>query len=162
MRRVWDIASWSNATPWDNVEPITAEIFGTERLRQHAHSLATSQVVTKHPVAVYSIIDRLHANAVALSSADSELSEANSQGLAVTPAAEWLIDNYHFVEEQIRQTRADLPVGFYRQLPKLVDGPLVGHPRIFGLVWAYVAHTDSLFDPPSLGISSMLIRRYKS
>ena len=66
------------------------------------------------------------------------------------PAAEWLIDNYHLVEEQILQTRADLPPGFYRQLPKLAEGPLAGHPRIFGLVWAYVAHTDSHFDPALL------------
>lgn len=149
-RPVWTIPGWRKVRQWDDLQPISAEIFGAERLRQHAHSLAESQPVTTRPVAVYSIINRLDDNAVALSNADSELSKANDLGLAVTPAAEWLIDNYHFVEEQIRQTRADLPVGFYRQLPKLADGPLAGHPRIFGLVWAYVAHTDSLFDPTSL------------
>ena len=71
-------------------------------------------------------------------------------GSTITPSAEWLVDNYHLVEEQILQTRADLPPGFYRQLPKLAEGPLAGHPRIFGLVWAYVAHTDSHFDPATL------------
>ncbi len=119
-------------------------------MRQHAHSLAESQIITKNPIDVYSIIKRLDDNAIALSNADSKLAEANDLGLAVTPAAVWLIDNYHFVEEQMRQTRADLPVGFYRQLPKLASGPLAGHPRIFGVVWAFVAHTDSLFDPQSL------------
>jgi hypothetical protein len=29
----------------------------------------------------------------------------------------------HLVEEQIREIRQDLPPGFYRQLPKLADGP---------------------------------------
>ena len=39
-----------------------------------------------------------------------------------------------------------LPPGYYRQLPKLVDGPFVGYPRVFGVAWAFVAHTDSHFD----------------
>ena len=135
---------------WDDLQPIRAEIFGIERLRQHAQSLAQSQLVADQPPQVYSIIDRLRDNATALHAADAEIRRASTLGKAVTPAAEWLIDNYHLVAAQIRQTRADLPEGFYRQLPKLAEGPLAGHPRIFGLVWAHVAHTDSRFDATSL------------
>ena len=40
----------------------------------------------------------------------------------------------------------DLPPGYYRQLPKLVSGPFAGYPRVFGMAWAIVAHTDSSFD----------------
>ena len=69
---------------------------------------------------------------------------------SITPAAEWLVDNFHVVEEQIREIRDDLPRGFYRQLPKLADGPLQGYPRVFGIAWAFVAHTDSRFDPQML------------
>jgi cyclic beta-1,2-glucan synthetase len=68
----------------------------------------------------------------------------------VVPAAEWLLDNYHLVEQQIREIRDDLPPGYYRQLPKLAEGPFAGYPRVFGLVWAFVAHTDSNFDPEVL------------
>ena len=139
-----------NSKQWDDLQPISAEIFGIERLRQHAQSLAQSQLVTDKPRQVYSIIDRLRDNAIALTIADAEIRKAVAFGKTVTPAAEWLIDNFHLVEEQIRQTHADLPEGFYRQLPKLADGPLAGHPRIFGLVWAHVAHTDSRFDASSL------------
>ena len=137
-------------SPWDDGQPISAEIFGQERSRQHAHSLAESQRVTDQPIPVYSIIDRVNDNAQALLEAYREICVAIANDRAVTPAAEWLIDNYHLVEEQIQQTRADLPPGFYRQLPKLAEGPLAGHPRIFGLVWAYVAHSDSRFDPATL------------
>jgi len=56
------------------------------------------------------------------------------------------VDNYHVVETQIRQISDDLPPGYYRQLPKLADGPLAGYPRVFGMAWAFVAHTDSRFD----------------
>ena len=68
----------------------------------------------------------------------------------MVPAAEWLLDNYHLVEEQIREIRDDLPPGYYRQLPKLADGPFAGYPRVFGLAWAFVAHTDSHLDPDML------------
>ena len=71
-------------------------------------------------------------------------------GRSVVPAAEWLLDNYHLVQEQIREIRDDLPPGYYRQLPKLADGPFAGYPRVFGLSWALVAHTDSRVDPESL------------
>ena len=80
-------------------------------------------------------------------SAYREIAEAVDAGAVITPAAEWLIDNFHLIEKQIREIRADLPVGYYRQLPKLASGPFVGYPRVFGATWALVAHTDSLFDP---------------
>jgi cyclic beta-1,2-glucan synthetase len=68
----------------------------------------------------------------------------------ITPAAEWFVDNFHIVDEGLRDVRNDLPEGFYRQLPELVDGPFAGYPRVFALAWAFVAHTDSRFDPAAL------------
>ena len=78
------------------------------------------------------------------------IAEAIREERAITPAAEWLVDNFHAVEEQIRVIRDDLPPGYYRQLPKLADGPLQGYPRVFGIAWAFVAHTDSRFEPQLL------------
>ena len=76
----------------------------------------------------------------------SQDSKAIEQGRPITPAAEWLIDNYHLVEKQVREIKGDLPPGYYRQLPKLADGPFAGYPRVFGMAWAFVAHADSRFD----------------
>ena len=78
------------------------------------------------------------------------ITKAVSEERAITPAAEWLIDNYHVVERQIRDIRSDLPPGYYRQLPKLAEGPFAGYPRVLGVAWAFVAHTDSRFDPEIL------------
>ena len=78
------------------------------------------------------------------------IARAVDEGRSITPAAEWLLDNYHVVEEQIREIRDDLPPGYYRQLPKLAEGPFAGYPRVFGIAWAFVAHTDSRFDPEML------------
>jgi cyclic beta-1,2-glucan synthetase len=136
-----------NVVDWNDAQAISAEIFGTERLLLHSRSLAASQAVSDRSLSVRSIVQRLGDNSAALLNAYRDICTTIADGKTVTPASEWLIDNYHLVEEHVRQTLADLPEGFYRQLPKLAEGPLAGHPRIFGLVWAYVAHTDSRFDP---------------
>jgi len=130
----------------ESAEVIRAEIFGAERLEQHAESLAAAQGVTARPVAVRQLTARLHDNRRALLEAHRSIARAIAQGNAITPAAEWLVDNYHVVEAQIRQIGDDLPPGYYRQLPKLAEGPLAGYPRVLGLAWAFVAHTDSRFD----------------
>ncbi|HME83352.1 MAG TPA: glucoamylase family protein, partial [Roseiarcus sp.] len=85
-------------------------------------------------------------NATVLLSAYRSIVKAIDDGRQITPAGEWLIDNFHLVERQIRQISTDLPPGYYRQLPKLVTGPFAGYPRVFGMAWAFVAHTDSCFD----------------
>lgn len=126
------------------------ELFGIERLEQHARSLAVSQGVTDRPIAVLPLRRRLADNASVLLAAYRASAAELEAGRTVVPAAEWLLDNYHLVEAQVREIRADLPHGFYRHLPKLEDGPFAGYPRVFGLAWAFVAHTDSHFDPVTL------------
>ena len=134
------------AAPWDGKAPVRDELFGIERMERHAASLAAAQPVTDRPRRVLSLQARLDDNAAVLL-AVYRASAAELEGKrGVTTAAEWLLDNYHLVEEQIREIRDDLPPGFYRQLPKLAEGPFAGYPRVFGLAWAFVAHTDSHFD----------------
>ena len=140
----------SPSPPWNDKAPVREELFGVERLEQHAESLAAAQPVTKRPPAVLSLHARLKDNAAVLLSAYRATAAELESGRGVVPASEWLLDNYHLVEEQIREIRDDLPSGYYRQLPKLAEGPFAGYPRVFGLAWAFVAHTDSHFDPDIL------------
>ncbi len=140
----------SRSPPWIDTAPVRAELFGVERLEQHAQSLAAAQPVTKKPPAVLALHTRLDDNAAVLLAAYRASATELGSGRDVEPAAEWLLDNYHLVEEQIREIRDDLPSGYYRQLPKLAAGPFAGYPRVFGLAWAFVAHTDSHFDPQVL------------
>ncbi|MCR4266445.1 GH36-type glycosyl hydrolase domain-containing protein [Nitratireductor sp. ZSWI3] len=126
------------------------ELFSAERLEQHAQSLAAAQPVTDRPPAVLSLHKRLNNNAAVLLAAYRASAAELESGRGVVPAAEWLLDNYHLVEEQIHEIRDDLPPGYYRQLPKLSKGPFAGYPRVLGLAWAFVAHTDSLFEREKL------------
>src|SRR4030095_1800625 len=61
------------------------------------------------------------------------------------------LNNFHIVEEQIREIQEDLPPGFYRELPKLASGELQDYPRVYALAWEFVAHTDSRIELETLG-----------
>lgn len=136
-------------SPWDD-KPIREELFSTERLEEHGRSLAAAQALTSTPVRGDRLRRRLAVNERALIDAYQDIAAAVDAGAPITPAAEWLVDNFHVVEDQIRNIRLDLPRGYYRQLPKLAAGPFAGLPQIFAVAWAYVAHTDSHFDPEQL------------
>ena len=138
------------SSPWDTEDAIREELFSIERLEGHAESLAAAQHITARPTPRRSLALRLRDNEAVLLEAYRTIGSAVGEGYTVTPAAEWMLDNYYVVEDQIREIRDDLPPGYYRQLPKLADGPFAGYPRVFGVAWAFVAHTDSHFDPDML------------
>src|SRR5881409_3568389 len=131
-------------------DPIRAELFGIERLEQHAESLAAAQAVMRQPRRGRRLLQRVEHNGRVLRESYRVIANAIREERAITPAAEWLVDNFHVVDEQLREIRDDLPPGFYRKLPKLLEGPLAGYPRVYGIAWAFVAHTDSRLDPESL------------
>ncbi|HTR07343.1 MAG TPA: glucoamylase family protein [Paraburkholderia sp.] len=137
-------------SPWNSREPVREELFGEERLAQHARSLASAQNILRGTRAGPSLATRLKDNARRLMHAYEATAAAAAMDEAITPAAEWLLDNYYLVDEQVRKVRDDLPASYYRQLPKLSNGPFAGYPRVFGIAWAFVAHTDSRFDPDLL------------
>ena len=93
---------------WDDTAPVRAELFGSDRLEHHALSLAAAQVVTsRHPLRVPSLVRRVDDNAKVLLSAYRISARALQSGQQITPSAEWLLDNFHIVEQQLRQVADD-------------------------------------------------------
>ncbi|MEC9404824.1 MAG: glucoamylase family protein, partial [Pseudomonadota bacterium] len=154
----WSPLRRASRAPWNDINPVRAEMFGVERLEQHAASLAEQQDVTLKPPRVVSLQRRLEENAIALSATRKACNLELAAGHPIVPAAQWFLDNYHQVAAQICESRTDLPASYYRTLPKLADGAFRGYPRVFGLVWAYVAHTDSHLDAVVL---ARFIRAYQ-
>src|SRR4051794_13084902 len=66
------------------------------------------------------------------------------------PAEEWLLDNFHTVEEQFREVVEDLPRGYLVRLPRLPRGDEAGYPRIYPLARDLIAHTDARIDRENL------------
>ena len=139
-------------------EPILAELFSVERLEEHARTLAEAQEVSAENRRGKSVRPRVAENGRVLVESYRLLASAIQDERSITPAAEWLVDNFPIVDEQLREIRDDLPPDYYRELPKLTGGHLEGYPRVIGMAWAYIAHTDSRFDPESL---RRMVRAYQ-
>src|SRR5829696_9688804 len=130
-------------------KPFQAEFFSVERLEQYAQTLASEhKTVTRKGHA--QLLPRLADNGRKLEAAYKALVEALRQGHSISPAAEWLVDNYHIIEEQLREIRQDLPTSYYHELPKLASGELEGYPRIYAVALALIVHTDSRLDTNTL------------
>ena len=138
-----------HARPGESEPLIRAELFGAQRFEQHGRSLAEAQPLRDSPrqAGGPSFFPRVQENIAALRQAYDYVATVSHGGQYVTPAAEWLLDNFHLVEAQLQQIHDGVPRRYYADLPKLADQQLEGLPRVYGIVWAYVAHTDSVLDP---------------
>ena len=130
--------------------PIREELYSIERLEQYALVLAAEHKIAEKPQRVSLLLPRLEENGRKLIAAYKALAESIRAEHVISPAAEWLVDNFHIVEEQVREIREDLPKSYYHELPKLAEGDFRNYPRIYALSVALIAHTDSHLDTETL------------
>ena len=139
--------------------PIREELYSVERLEQYAATLASEHKIANKARHRSLLLPRLEENSRKLIAAYKELAESIRSEHVISPAAEWLVDNFHIVEEQVREIREDLPRGYYRELPKLADGDFKDYPRIYAFSIALMAHSDSHLDTETL---RRFIKAYQS
>jgi len=129
------------------VEPANrSEIFGAGRFAEHGRSLAATHRARNAALRSTAFFPRLRDNIRVLREAHHYISAQATTGHDVSPAAEWLLDNFHLIEAQLKEIKDGLPRRYFRDLPVLIDEPLAGLPRVYGVAWAFVAHNDSAFD----------------
>jgi hypothetical protein len=102
--------------------PLRAELFNAAQMEAHGQALAH-----EHVVGAFSgqdkLLPRLTENQTLLGEACALLMESMQQSRQITPADEWLLDNFYLIEEQIRLAKRHLPKGYSRSLPKLSAMP---------------------------------------
>src|SRR5882724_311938 len=130
--------------------PIREELYSIERLEQYAAALAAEHEIAEKPQRANLLLPRLEENGRELIAAYKALAESIREAHVISPAAEWLVDNFHIVEEQVREIREDLPKSYYHELPKLAAGDFRKYPRIYALSVQLIAHTDSHLDTETL------------
>ncbi|MES2091977.1 MAG: hypothetical protein V4532_18645 [Pseudomonadota bacterium] len=126
--------------------PIRSEIFGLQRFAQHGRSLGEAHRAARASPQAATFFPRLKSNILTLREAHRYIGVQARTGYDISPAAEWLLDNFHLIEAQLKEIHEGLPKSYFRSLPVLLDEPLEGLPRIYGVAWAFVAHTDGAFD----------------
>ena len=88
-----------------------------------------------------------------------ELNSGAERGLDISPAGDWLLDNFYIVQEHIREIRTNLPKGYYEELPKLATGSLAGYPRAYEVAIELIAHTEGHLDLDNI---TLFVREYQT
>ncbi|MEQ1516631.1 MAG: glycosyltransferase family 2 protein, partial [Usitatibacteraceae bacterium] len=130
-------------------QPLQAGLLSAEQMQQHGKALAGAHRITAKP-APNTLLRRLAANEDVLIEVCTLLTTAVSANRRVTPAAEWLLDNFYLIEEQIRTAKRHFPKGYSRELPRLERGTSQGLPRVYDLALETISHGDGRVDPQSL------------
>ena len=129
--------------------PLHSELFSGSQLEQHAESLANWHQISPRP-GPDRLLARLEDNERVLLEAHQLVSQAVERKDRITPAAEWLLDNFYLIEEQIRMTRRHLPERYSRGLPRLLNGPSAGYPLVYDLALELISHVDGRIDVSQL------------
>jgi len=131
----------------DTLTPFRHELYSAERLVECARDLGRAQEWTPEfsteDTPLLGLIERA---AQLLAANNTLLAESVRLQQPIAPAAEWLLDNYYLIEEQIGLVRDDLPAHYGRELPRITNGPFLGYPRVFESVIELLSHTDARLD----------------
>jgi cellobiose phosphorylase len=141
-------SDWSAAQPAEEA-PLRAALYSADQMAQHGKALAAGHRLARAPIADL-LLARLAANESTLVDVCRRLTSVSTEKARITPAGEWLLDNFYLIEEQIRTAKRHLPKGYSRELPRLASGPSAGHPRVYDIALETVAHGDGRVDPETL------------
>jgi cyclic beta-1,2-glucan synthetase len=132
-------------TPTTEEEPLRAELFSGDQMALHGKRLAMQHVLGPTG-APDQLLKRLASNEWILVDLGKQLAAGAEAARRFTPAAEWLLDNFYLIEEEIRTARRHLPRGYSRELPRLAHGTAGGSgsalPRVYDLALEVIAHGD--------------------
>ncbi|MCO6431985.1 MAG: hypothetical protein J5J00_14090 [Deltaproteobacteria bacterium] len=136
-----------------------SQVLTRDALFEHAKRLAEqheSKILGRGSRLLYS---RFREHCVQLEDAHNSLQEAAKDNEVLTPGAEWLLDNYHLVLQQITDIKRHFPRGYDRSLPKLVNGKYAGNPRVYHLALELLIQSDSVVN---LDLLTSFVRGYQS
>ncbi|MFA7231227.1 MAG: hypothetical protein WC071_08140, partial [Victivallaceae bacterium] len=150
---IWARICGNNLTqnyPADEL-PLRAELFSADQMKKHGKILADMhQLESGKPRDL--LLARLSENENLLLEVHNLLTDDIKADRRIAPAGDWLLDNFYLIEEQIRTAKRHLPKGYSRELPRLLNGPSTGLPRVYDIALEAISHGDGRVDPENLSI----------
>src|SRR5436190_9835911 len=128
--------------------PGAIELLGIEPLEEHARRLAALLTVSlRRRGGSRAHLKRLRQHTRALRHVYTSLSADAAHGEPSSPAAEWLLDNFHIVLAALRDIHHDLPPSFFRRLPWIAADEFAGLPRIYAMALELIRCSAGRLDP---------------
>jgi cyclic beta-1,2-glucan synthetase len=128
---------------------LRSELFSADQMERHGQVLAGQHRLSPDETSNL-LLARLDDNEAVLAHTCERLTAATRHRRRITPAGEWLLDNFYLIEEQIRIARRHLPKGYSKELPRLESGPSAELPRVYDIALEIISHGDGRVDTTSL------------
>jgi len=125
--------------------PLRSELFSKDQMEVHAQFLAGTHVLSKISSPEL-LLKGLAENEEIIFDVNDLLKESVKEKRSISPAAEWLLDNFYLIEEEIRIGKRYLPKGYSKGLPKIKSG----FPRVYAIAIEIISHSDGHIDLHSL------------
>jgi hypothetical protein len=133
-----------------NEEPMREELFSSDQMERFGKMLATRHQLSTKPAKDH-LLKRLADNEITLQEVRKLLTDSIKRNYQVTPAGEWLIDNFYLIEEHIRIAKTHFPKNYSEDLPQLVNETSSGITRSYDIVLQIISHSDGRIDIENLG-----------
>lgn len=133
----------------DETPPLRSELFTKHQMEHHAESLALLHQLD-YTEAPEQLIKRLSDNEEVLTRVINLLQDSVKEKTRISPAGEWLLDNYYLIEEQILTGKRYLPKRYSKGLPRLINTASAGLPRVYDIALEIISHSDGHVDIASL------------
>ncbi len=121
-------------------------LLSPEALEKHAVEVARTHVITKKSGSVNWLLVRVNENYRFITEVYKKLNDLVNDKKGTVAAAEWLLDNFYIIEQQVKEIRQSLAVNTFNRLPIIKEGSQKGYPRVYAIALELVAHTDGSFD----------------
>src|SRR5438046_2803675 len=119
--------------------PLRSELFSADQMERYGKTLAAAHRLTPRRTQDQ-LLPRLAENESVLIGVCDRLTAAVSANHRISPAGEWLLDNFHLIEEEIGTAKRHFPRGYSRELPRLAAGPSTGLPRVHDIAPETISH----------------------
>src|SRR5580765_347911 len=132
-------------------QPGPIELLGIEPLEEHARRLAALLTVSvRGRASSRAHQKRLRQHARVLRQVYTSLVDDAKRGEPSSPAAEWLLDNFHIIVAALRDIQHDLPPGFFKRLPRIASDEFAGAPRVYAMALELIRCSAGRLDPQRL------------
>ena len=119
---------------------ILEELDEKARKTAEEHSMSLGRNIRNWP------IYRMNDNYNVITKVYRNLNDEVMKKRTVTPASEWLLDNYYIIEEQVKGIRVDLDRKLYDTMPDVGKGTLKANTRVLSIATELVISTNGQVD----------------
>ena len=144
------MGSGDSMNVYDKKQEVNNSLLGPEDIERRARDIARCHVIWQNKRFPSWLITRMGSNYKFILEVYKSVNQETGDGEAVSPAAEWLLDNFYIIEEQVIDIKHNISKKYYSQLPLLKNHQKNGFPRIYALALELVSHTDGMIDEKTL------------